>query len=84
MSKTKKKEISDTSAGQFAGIKTYLKGVQSEWGKITWPEKNQIFQETMVVLFVVAFFTAIVLVLDLIFKDVVFNGLLWLVKHFNG
>lgn len=65
-------------------IKAYLKGVQTEWGKITWPEKDQVVKETTVVLFVVILFTTIVLVLDLIFKDVFFNGLLWLVKQFNG
>ena len=32
---------------------TYFKGVKAEWGKVTWPEKNQIIVETGIVVFVV-------------------------------
>ncbi|MDP4193249.1 MAG: preprotein translocase subunit SecE [Bacteroidota bacterium] len=49
------------------GLKSYFKGVKSEWGKITWPERPQVISETFVVLGVVIFFTIIVYVLDLIF-----------------
>ncbi|MDD3013121.1 MAG: preprotein translocase subunit SecE [Candidatus Gastranaerophilales bacterium] len=75
MSNTKKKELTEKSEGLKEGIKTYLKGVKSEWGKITWPEKNQIFYETLVVLGVVVVFTLIVLILDLVFKNFVFSWL---------
>jgi len=73
VSNTKKKDITEKSEGLVEGIKTYLKGVRSEWGKITWPERNQIFYETLVVLGVVIIFTVIVLVLDLVFKNFVFS-----------
>lgn len=76
MNKTKKKDITEKSGGLMEGIKSYLKGVRSEWGKITWPERNQIFYETLVVLGVVVIFTVIVLVLDLVFKNVVFSWLI--------
>ena len=73
MSKVKNKELTEKAGGLVEGIKGYLKGVKSEWGKITWPEKNQIMQETIVVLGVVIAFTVIVLLLDLVFKHFVFN-----------
>lgn len=54
---------------------TYFKGVKSEWGKVTWPEKNQIVVETGIVVFVVTAFTITVYLMDVIFK-----GLLGLIK----
>ncbi len=57
------------------GLVNYFKGVKSEWGKITWPEKNQIIAETGIVVFVVSVFTIAVYLLDIIFK-----GLLGLIK----
>lgn len=50
------------------GIITYFKGVKSEWGKVTWPEKNQIIVETGIVVFVVSAFTIAVYLMDIIFK----------------
>lgn len=55
---------------------TYFKGVKVEWGKISWPQKNQIIFETGVVIFVVVAFTIIVYLMDIIFK-----GLLGLLPH---
>ena len=34
-------------------IITYFKGVRTEWGKITWPEKNQVVIETFFVVAIV-------------------------------
>ena len=47
---------------------TYFKGVKSEWGKITWPQKQQIVAETVVVLVIVTFLTAVVYLIDIGFK----------------
>ncbi len=47
---------------------TYFKGVKSEWGKVTWPEKRQVIFETGVVVFVVIVFTVAVYLMDIIFK----------------
>ena len=47
---------------------TYFKGVKSEWGKVTWPEKKQIVAETLIVVFVVSAFTIVVYLMDIIFK----------------
>lgn len=49
-------------------LKTYFKGVKSEWGKITWPQRQQVWMETIVVLFVVAVLTVLVYVIDIGFK----------------
>ena len=49
-------------------IATYFNGVKAEWGKITWPEKNQVILETFFVLAIVIAFTIFVYVIDLIFK----------------
>ena len=49
-------------------MKTYLKGVKTEWGKITWPSKQQVVTETIYVIIVTTIFTVMILALDLIFK----------------
>lgn len=49
-------------------IKSYFKGVKIEWGKITWPEKKQVFVETLYVIAIVFVFTLFILILDLIYK----------------
>ncbi len=49
-------------------ITTYFKGVKAEWGKVSWPTKNQVIVETGIVLAVVTFFTVVVYVMDIIFK----------------
>ena len=54
---------------------TYFKGVKAEWGKVSWPTKNQVIVETGIVLAVVAFFTVVVFLMDKIFI-----GLLGLIK----
>ena len=57
------------------GLKTYFKGVKSEWGKISWPEKRQVVAETIFVIVIVFIFTVAVYLMDIIFK-----GLLGLIK----
>ena len=52
----------------ITGLKSYFKGVKSEWGKITWPQKPQIAAESVIVLMVVAFITAVVYVIDISFR----------------
>ena len=52
-------------------IVTYLKGVRTEWGKITWPEKHQVIVETFFVVAIVAIFTIFIY-----FVDIIFNALL--------
>lgn len=56
-------------------IKTYFKGVRTEWGKISWPERRQVIFETFAVIFITFAFTVAIYVIDLVFK-----GLLSLIK----
>ncbi len=48
-------------------IITYFKGVRTEWGKVTWPEKHQVIVETLFVLAIVFFFTVFIYIVDRIF-----------------
>ena len=56
-------------------IITYFKGVKTEWGKITWPEKRQVVAETIFVVIIVFAFTVSVYLIDIIYA-----GLFGLIK----
>lgn len=56
-------------------IKTYFKGVKTEWGKVSWPEKRQVVFETISVIVIVFIFTVAIYLIDLLFR-----GLLSLIK----
>ena len=59
----------DNSFNAFLeSIKKYFRGVRAEWGKITWPEKNQVVMETIFVIVIVFAFTVAVYLMDIIFK----------------
>ena len=49
-------------------IKTYFKGVKTEWGRITWPQKNQVIAETASVIVIVFVITVTIYLMDLVFK----------------
>lgn len=60
---------STQNGGNFIdNLKVYLKGVKTEWGKITWPGKQQVIGETIQVIVVTTIFTVMILAMDLIFK----------------
>ncbi|MFR1672038.1 MAG: preprotein translocase subunit SecE, partial [Candidatus Gastranaerophilaceae bacterium] len=44
-------------ANTLNGIKTYFRGVRTEWGKISWPERRQVIAETVFVIIIVFVFT---------------------------
>lgn len=56
-------------------IKTYFKGVKTECGKVSWPERRQVIFETFSVIVIVFVFTVAIYLMDLLFK-----GLLSLIK----
>ena len=56
-------------------MKKYFRGVRAEWGKITWPEKNQVVMETIFVIVIVTCFTIAVYLMDILFK----YGTRWIV-----
>jgi preprotein translocase subunit SecE len=49
-------------------ITSYFKGVRAEWGKINWPERQQVILETLFVIAIVASFTIVIYLMDIIFK----------------
>ena len=49
-------------------IATYFKGVRTEWGKITWPEKQQVVVETIFVVAIVFVFTVFIYGIDKIIE----------------
>ena len=51
-------------------IITYFRGVRTEWGKITWPEKNQVVVETFFVVAIVIIFTVFIFSVDIIFDKI--------------
>ncbi len=51
-------------------VTTYFRGVRTEWGKITWPEKNQVVVETFFVVAIVFVFTVFIYFVDIIFNAV--------------
>lgn len=66
MTNTKKKNVTEKTFRENLGA--YWKGLQSEWGKITWPEKRQVIFDVVTVLCVVIFFIIVVYFYDIIFK----------------
>ena len=48
----------------------YLKSVKLEWGKISWPQKQQVFVETLYVIVVTFVFTIAILLMDSIFSGI--------------
>ena len=59
------------SADKFKqAVVNYFRGVRTEWGKITWPEKNQVVVETCFVVAIVFIFTVFIYVVDIIFNAI--------------
>lgn len=51
-------------------VVAFFRGIKSEWGKISWPQKPQIISETIIVAIVVIFFTIVIFLMDVIFKGI--------------
>ncbi len=68
MSTTNKKSAPKQQDSLKEGLVIYLKGVKSEWGKITWPERAQSIMQSFIVLGVVLFFTVVIYVFDKSFE----------------
>lgn len=69
------KIMNDNFENTKNAIINYFKGVRTEWGKITWPEKHQVVVETFFVVAIVFIFTVFIY-----FVDIIFN---WLLSGFN-
>ncbi len=68
--------MNDTLEKTKDAVTTYFRGVKTEWGKITWPEKHQVVTETFFVIAIVFVFTVFIYVVDILF-----NALL---SHIHG
>ena len=71
MNKTNVSIKNDKVSDIKSNIINYFRGVRSEWGKITWPEKHQIIAETVFVVIVVVIFTGFIFAVDMIFEEIV-------------
>ena len=60
--------MNDNFQNTKEAIITYFRGVRTEWGKITWPEKHQVVVETAFVVAVVFVFTVFIYLVDIIFN----------------
>ncbi len=60
--------MNDTADKIKQSVISYFRGVRTEWGKITWPEKNQVVVETCFVVAIVFIFTVFIYVVDIIFN----------------
>lgn len=58
------------SFGPLKGAQRFLAEVRVEFKKISWPTRQQILTETVVVLIVVAFLTALITGLDWVFTEI--------------
>ena len=65
--------MNDNFKNTKEAIITYFRGVRTEWGKITWPEKHQVIVETAFVVAVVFVFTVFIYVVDIIFGAILSN-----------
>ncbi len=63
--------MNDNFSNTKNAIINYFKGVRTEWGKITWPERHQVVVETFFVVAIVFIFTVFIY-----FVDIIFNALL--------
>ena len=52
-------------------IVEYFKGIKSEWGKITWPDRKQVVAQTIIVLVIVILFTIYIYGLDLLLQGII-------------
>jgi len=62
--------MNDKTTSIKNAIATYFKGVRTEWGKITWPERQQVVVETVFVVVIVFVFTIFIYGVDKIFDFV--------------
>lgn len=68
--------MNDTLENKKNAVISYFRGVKTEWGKITWPEKNQVVTETFFVVAIVFVFTVFIYLVDIVFNE--------LLSHIHG
>ncbi len=71
MSRVRVLQGADYEILKMEKIIQYFKGVKSEWGKITWPERKQVIAQTVIVLVIVIAFTIYTYGLDILYMGLV-------------
>ena len=56
--------------GRVAGARSFARGVRSELGRVSWPNRDQVRQSTMVVLIIVLVLAVYVAAWDFVFRNV--------------
>ena len=54
-------------------LTSFLSGVRLEWGKITWPTRQQVVTETIYVIAIVFVFTAMILIMDSVLQWILYT-----------
>lgn len=65
-------ETTEKTESVMQQVTTFFKGVRSEWGKITWPAKQQVIAETIYVIIIVTLFTSMILFIDSILQWILY------------
>lgn len=63
-------ETKTGNAGPINSLTRYYKDIKSEFKKITWPSKKEVFNSFKTVLIVVAIFTLVLWVYDTVFGTI--------------
>jgi len=66
-----KKSSSPVASPKSFDLMGYFKGVKTEWGKISWPSRMQVWQQTLTVLVMVSILTALIWLIDLVLHTLV-------------
>ncbi|MBX2860366.1 MAG: preprotein translocase subunit SecE [Vampirovibrio sp.] len=64
----KPKKQAEQDNANANGLAAYLKGVQTEWGKVSWPTMPQIWAQTLVVLVMVSIMSFGLWTIDNLFR----------------
>lgn len=63
-----KGKAQDKKKGRFAAAIDFARGVRGELRRVTWPDRDQVQQSTMVVLIILVILAAYVAFWDMIFR----------------
>lgn len=67
-------DITEKAESITEKLKNFFKGVRSEWGKITWPDRQQVVAETIYVIIIVTIFTTMILLIDSVLQWILYSA----------
>jgi preprotein translocase SecE subunit len=65
--------VNGESGSMLANLQQYCTGLKTEWTKISWPTKAQVWGQTIVVLVMVSMMTLILFIMDYSFHFIISN-----------